>query len=156
MTETNGDQEVTEGPTQDDLEALRQKNQELREQIAEANSRQATAAANNEREVEMGQLLAEQVRLEAELAQANAAADAVELREGSENIMESIKSQLENATLVASQPVGPVDTNANRKSDEDEDQDSVDTDDTDDDEKGDDTPSSPPAYTPPSTPDFLN
>lgn len=147
MTETNGDQQVTEGPTQEDLDALREHNEELRRKIAEANSRQATAAAANEREIEMGQLLTEQVRLEAELANAERAAEAVELKEGSEGILDNIKTQLETATIVAAQPVGPVDTNANRSSDEDDDGDGDGTD-------GDDTP--PPPYSPPSdTPGFL-
>jgi len=107
MTDKSLDQEATE----EDLQGLQDSNSELRKKIAEANSRTASAAQVTERNLQAAQLVTEQVRLEAELEKAESVADAIETGEGSKELMDSIKSQLESATLVAQQPSGPVDTN---------------------------------------------
>lgn len=117
MTETSGDQQVTEseGITAEDLKQIEERNAELRAKIEEANAETARLAAANEVELQAAQLLTEQARLEAELKLAEAQRDSVEAKEGNEVLMAQVKEQLRVAVVQADAQVGAVDTNANRK-----------------------------------------
>lgn len=103
------------GPTEEELNKLREKNNKLRAQIADAESQHAERVAESAREIEYAQLQAEQVRLEAQLANVRELAKVGSVKAGSENVVAQAKEQLAQAVAVAEQTPGPVDTNADNK-----------------------------------------
>lgn len=102
--------------TDDELQKKRDRNERLREQIAAAEADAATRASEAANEITAKQLDAENARLEARLAQAKEAAKASSVKDGASSVLASVDDQLKAARAAASNPVGPVDTNAGRKS----------------------------------------
>lgn len=66
--------------SEEELAKQREKNQRLREQIAEANALRAERESEMSREVEMSQLQAEEARLTAQLDQSKAASSAQSIK----------------------------------------------------------------------------
>lgn len=99
-------------PSDEDLQKIRDDNEKLRAKIRETQSTRATREAEASRVIEYEQLKAEQVRLEAQLANEKELAKVGSVKAGSENVLSSVKEQLAEATAVAEAPAGPVDTNA--------------------------------------------
>lgn len=97
--------------TDEELERERARTTELREQIAEANSKAAENTAATARQLEFEQVKAENARLEAELKRAEAVVERSEDDEGTTTPLGQVREQLAVAQAAAEQPVGPVDTN---------------------------------------------
>ena len=98
--------------SEEELVQLREKNASLRQEIADAATAQADAEAGTQRDYEATQLIAENTRLEAELAAAKAKAEAAQNRVGTEVLAANAASQLELAQRALENPTGvPVDTN---------------------------------------------
>lgn len=98
--------------TEDDLQKKREKNNKLRQQIAEAEATAATRVQEQNNEIEAKSLDAETARLEAQLAAAKEAAKVASVKSGSAGPLEQMDAQLEAARAAADATVGPVDTNA--------------------------------------------
>lgn len=103
--------------SQEELDNLRKKNETLRDQLIDAQSKQAENDAARQREFEALQLQAENARLEGQVAQAKTLAKADTSKAGSANVIDAAKAQLEAANAVKEQGAGAVDINAdeNRK-----------------------------------------
>jgi len=80
----------------EELQELRDKNQSLREDIAQAEAEQAISEKDRQREYEASQLLVENARLEAKLAVAKAQAEQAAGDAGVESHVEAATNQLEN------------------------------------------------------------
>ena len=99
--------------SEEELQQLREKNESLREQIADARNQAAENEADRLREYEALQLRTENVRLEAELASATRQADPEASEAGAKNVLEAAMERLRAAEAQSEQPAGvPVDTNA--------------------------------------------
>lgn len=92
--------------TDDELEGLREENDSLRQQIAEADRMRYERDAEASRELEAAQLRAENTRLQAQLDQAQAMADASGA-EGSTSLIDAVVAQAEPQVY---EPVAPEPT----------------------------------------------
>lgn len=99
-------------PTDEELQEIEERNSKLREQITAAQQKKAETLAEQDRAVRGAQLMAEQARLEAELARATEDAKVGNVRGGSEALLGQLVEQVQTAEALAEAPVGPVDTNA--------------------------------------------
>lgn len=101
------------GPTDEDLQKIRDDNDRLRTKIAESKAQKRERETQAAREIEYAQLLAENTRLEAELASAAEAAKVGTVKAGTESLMANLKENLEVAVAQGEgAAAGPVDTNA--------------------------------------------
>jgi uncharacterized protein YdcH (DUF465 family) len=97
-------------PSHDELDKLAEDVGQLRDKIANAESTRAEREDEASRELRYQQLTAEKTRLEAELAAATASAKVGAVKAGTADLLQSAKDQVAQATALAEQPVGPVDT----------------------------------------------
>lgn len=79
--------------TDADLEKQRERNEKLREQIAEAAATRADRESEVAREVEMAQLKAEEARLSAELENQKSAAKATSIKAGAAGLLGTVSDQ---------------------------------------------------------------
>ena len=101
------------GPTDEDLQKIREDNERLRTKIANANAQRRDREQQAAREIEFAQLATENQRLEAELASAEAAAKVAAVKSGTEDLMVTLKTNLETSVAQGEAAgAGPVDTNA--------------------------------------------
>ena len=98
--------------TQEMLQQLREENAGLVVQISESQRSKAEREAQHAIDIEYGQLLTENVRLRRELASAEAAEEATQVSAASDNLLSTIRENLQTAVTQAAAPVGPVDTNS--------------------------------------------
>lgn len=92
------------GPSEEDLDKIREENKKLRAKIAAAESTRATREAEASRQLEYTQLQAENVRLQAELTNAEALAKVGSVKEGAEHVLAQSKEELARATAAAKAP----------------------------------------------------
>lgn len=98
--------------SEEELEQLRSDNQKLRDQIAREETKVAENDADRQREYEATQLVAENARLEAQLASAKARSKVGASREGAASVMDAAADQLAAAQAALENPQGvPVDVN---------------------------------------------
>lgn len=98
--------------SEEELEQLRSDNEKLRNQIVSAETKVAENDAARQREYEAAQLVAENTRLEAQLASAKARSTVTASREGAANVMDAAADQLAAAQAALENPQGvPVDVN---------------------------------------------
>jgi hypothetical protein len=102
------------GPTEEDLQKIRDDNDKLREQIAAEDAKRAEREAEATLAVSLAQLSTENARLQAQLASAKEAAKVATVKAGTDTLMTSLKDNLETAVAQGEAPVGPVDTNADQ------------------------------------------
>ena len=79
--------------TDADLEKQRERNEKLREQIAEAAATRAERESDAAREVEMAQLKAEEARLTAELEASRSAAKVASVKAGAAGLLGTVTEQ---------------------------------------------------------------
>lgn len=98
--------------SEEELEQLRSDNEKLRGQIVTAETKTAENDAARQREYEAAQLVAENTRLEAQLASAKARSTVTASREGVASVMDAAADQLAAAQAALENPQGvPVDVN---------------------------------------------
>ena len=101
------------GPTDTELQKLRDDNDKLREKIADAESKRSEHEAEINLSIEYTGLLTENARLTGQLASAQEAAKASSVKAGASGVLAVLKNELAQAEVVSKAKPGPVDTNAN-------------------------------------------
>ncbi len=104
--------------TDKDLEQKQEKNQKLREKIADAEALAATRVQDESRVMQAELLDAETARLEAQLSAAKEAAKVTTVREGASALNDQIAEQKAAAEGGVTPPGVAVDTNADKSADE--------------------------------------
>lgn len=99
-----------------DLEAIRVKNDKLRDEIAEYEQKAADATAQQSRDVEAVQLESETARLQRKLEEAKAAAKSAS-KTPTEGPLAQVTETLQAAQAQVGLPIGVVDTTADEKKD---------------------------------------